>query len=174
MENQKSSLKQIAVNYGVLLALVSILTLVIMYVANMQKSWTLSIIGFAITIYLLFAAIKSYKQGNGGFLKLSDGLKVGLATALVAGLISAFYSYIHYSIINPEYIDLILNEAREQMESSSQGMTEEQKQQALSFTESFTTPFMLSTFSLIGSLFFGFIISLISALILRREEPIEM
>lgn len=174
MENQKSSLKQIAVNYGVLLALVSILSLVIMYVANIEKSWILSIVGFAVTIYLLFTAIKTFKQGNDGFLKLGDALKVGLATALIAGLISAFYSYVHYSIINPEYIDLVLNEAREQMESSGQSMTEEQKQQALSFTESFTTPFMLSTFSLIGSLFFGFIISLISGLILRKEEPIQM
>lgn len=174
MENQKSSLKQIAVNYGILLALVSVLTLVIMYVANIQKSWTLSIVGIAITIYLFFTAIKTFRQQNGGFLKLSDGLKLGLATAAIAGLISALYSYIHYTIINPEYIDMVINEAREQMETSGQGMTDEQKQQALSFTESFTTPFMLSTFSLIGSLFFGFIISLVSTLILRREEPIEM
>jgi len=174
MENQKTSLKQIATNYGLLLALVSILLLVVMYVANISQNWMLSTLGFIITIYLLFTAIKTYKNGNGGFLSLGEALKVGLATALIAGIVSALYSYIHYTFIYPEYVDVVINEAREQMASQSQGMTEEQMEQALSFTKSFTTPFMMSTFSLIGSLFFGFIISLVSGLILKRTDPNQM
>ncbi|MEX0997733.1 MAG: DUF4199 domain-containing protein [Flavobacteriaceae bacterium] len=174
MENQKSSLKQIATNYGLLLALVSILLLVVMYVANITQNWMLSTLGFIITIYLLFAAIKTYKNGNGGFLSLGEALKVGLATALIAGIVSALYSYIHYTLIYPEYIDTIISEAKDQMAEQSQGMTEEQMEQAIGFTESFTTPFMMSTFSLIGSLFFGFIISLVSGLILKKEDPNQM
>lgn len=174
MENQKSSLKQIAVNYGLLLALVSILLMVIMYVANIQKSWMLSIASMAITIYLLFSAIKAFRQGNGGFLKLGEALKIGLATAAIAGVVAGLYAYLHYSFVYPEYIEIIMDEARESMASQSQGMTEEQMNQALQFTEMFTTPFMMATFSLIGSLFFGFIISLFSGLILKRDNPNEM
>lgn len=174
MENQKNSLKQIAINYGLLLALVSILMMVIMFVMNITKNWTLSILSFAITIYLLFAAIKAYRTGNGGFLKLGEALKVGLATAAIAGVVSAIYAYLHYSFVYPEYIDIILDEAREGMAAQSQGMTEEQMEQALNFTKGFTTPFMMATFSLIGSLFFGFIISLFSGLILKRDNPNEM
>jgi hypothetical protein len=173
MENQNPSLKQIAVNYGLLLALVSILLMVTMYVTNIEKNWIMSILSMAITIFLLFSAIKAYRQGNGGFLKLSEGLKVGLATAAIAGVVAGFYAYLHYSFIYPEYIDIILDEAREGM-SQAEGMTEEQKEQALKFTEKFTTPFVMATISLIGSLFFGFIISLFSGLILKRDNPNEM
>lgn len=174
MENQKSSLKQIAINYGLLLALVSILVLVIMFVMNTTNNWVLSIASFAITIYLLFAAIKAYRTGNGGFLKLGEALKVGLATAAIAGVVAAVYAYLHYSFVYPEYINVIMDEARESMASQSQGMTEEQIEQALQFTKGFTSPFMMATFSLIGSLFFGFIISLFSGLILKRDNPNEM
>jgi hypothetical protein len=174
MENQNPSLKQIAINYGLLLALVSILLMVVMYVANIEKSWMISIVSMALTIFLLFSAIKAYRHGNGGFLKLGEGLKVGLATAAIAGVVAGLYAYLHYSFVYPEYIDIILEEAREGMASQSQGMTDEQVEQALQFTEMFTTPFMMATFSLIGSLFFGFIISLFSGLILKRDNPNEM
>lgn len=174
MENQKSSLKQIAFNYGLLLALVSILLLVVMYVANLTQNWMLSTLSFVITVFLLFSAIKAYRTGNHGFLSLGEALKVGLATALIAGIVSAIYAYIHYTYIHPEYIDVVVNEAREQMAEQGQGMTEEQMEQALGFTKSFTTPFMMATFSLIGSLFFGFIISLVSGLILKKENPNDM
>jgi len=173
MENKNLSLKQIAINYGLLLALVSILLMVIMYVTNIEKNWTISILSMAITIFLLFSAIKAYRQGNGGFLKLGEGLKVGLATAAIAGVVAGLYAYLHYSFVYPEYIDIIMDEARESM-SKSEGMTEEQREQALNFTKMFTTPFMMATFSLIGSLFFGFIISLFSGLILKRDNPNEM
>jgi hypothetical protein len=173
MENQNPSLKQIAINYGLLLALVSIVLLVIIYVTNIEKNLVMSIVSMALTIFLLFSAIKAYRQGNGGFLKLGEGLKVGLATAAIAGVVAGFYTYLHYSFVYPEYIDVILQEAQEGM-SKAEGMTEEQKEQALKFTEKFTTPFVMSTVSLIGNLFFGFIISLFSGLILKRDNPNEM
>ncbi len=174
MENQKTSLKQIATTYGMLLALLSILVLVVMYVGNIEKSWTISIISFGLTVLIFVYALKAYKQGNGYFLTLGEALKVGMATAAIAGVIAAVYSYIHYTFIYPEYIDTILDQARMEMSEQSQGMTEEQMEQALGFTESFTTPFMMSTFSLIGTLFFGFIISLVAGLIMKRERPAEM
>lgn len=174
MENQKTSLKQIATTYGALLALLSILMLVIMYVANIEKGWTISIVSFGLTILIFVYAIKTYKEANGHFLALGEALKVGMATAAIGGVIAAIYSYIHYSFIYPEYIDTILDQARMEMADQSQKMTEEQMEQALDFTKSLTSPFMMATISLIGTLFFGFIISLVAGLVMKRESPAEM
>ncbi|MEX2349356.1 MAG: DUF4199 domain-containing protein [Flavobacteriaceae bacterium] len=174
MENQKTSLKQIATTYGMLLALLSILVLVVMYVGNIEKSWTISIISFGLTVLIFVYALKAYKHGNGYYLTLGEALKVGMATAAIGGVVAAIYAYIHYTFIYPEYIDTILDQARMEMSEQSQGMTEEQMEQAIGFTESFTTPFMMATFSLIGTLFFGFIISLVAGLIMKRERPSEM
>lgn len=173
MENQKKSFKQIVTTYGLYLALVSILLLVVMYVTNTNQNWAISLVSFALTVLILVYAIKTFKQQNENYLSLGEGLKVGMATAAIAGLLAGVYAYLHYSFIYPEYIDTVLEEARMQMAEQSQGMTEEQMDQALGFTESFTTPFMMATFSLIGSLFFGFIISLITSLVMKKERPAE-
>ncbi|WP_339609741.1 DUF4199 domain-containing protein [uncultured Planktosalinus sp.] len=174
MENQKKSFKQIVTTHGLYLALVSILLLVVMYVTNTNQNWAISLVSFALTVLILVYAIKTFKQQNENYLSLGEGLKVGVATAAIAGVLAGVYAYLHYSFIYPEYIDTVIDEARMQMAEQSQGMTEEQMEQALGFTESFTTPFMMATFSLIGSLFFGFIISLIASLIMKRERPAEI
>lgn len=174
MENQKNSLKQIATTYGTLLALLSILVLVVMYVANIEKDWAIFIVNIGLTVLIFVYALKTYKQANGNFLSLGEALKVGLATAAIGGVIAAIYAYIHYTFIYPEYIDTILDEARMQMADQSQKMTEEQMEQALDFTKSLTSPFMMATISLIGTLFFGFIISLVAGLVMKRENPAKM
>lgn len=173
MENQKNPLKQIAVNYGLLLALVYILILVIIYVTNIEQNWVIGIVRVSITIFLLFTAIKAYREGNAGFLKLGEALKVGLATAAIAGIVAGLYAYLHYSFVYPEYIDIIMEEARQSV-SERDDLTEEQKMMGLELTKKLTSPFMMATISLIGSLFFGFIISLFSGLILKRDNPNEM
>lgn len=174
MENQKKSFKQIVTTYGIYLALVSVLLLVVMYVTNTNQNWVISIVSFALTVLILVYAIKTFKYQNQNYLTLGEGLKVGMATAAIAGVLAGVYAYLHYSFIYPEYIDTVLDEARMQMAEQSQGMTEEQMEQAIGFTESFTSPFMMATFSLIGSLFFGFIISLIASLVMKRERPAEI
>lgn len=174
MENQKISFKQIVTTHGVYLALVSIILLVIMYITNTTQNWVYSLGGFALTVLIMVYAIKTFKQHNENYLTLGEGLKVGMATAAIGGVLAAFYAYLHYSFIYPEYIDAVLEEARMQMAEQSQGMTDEQMDQAIGFTETFTSPFMMATFSLIGSLFFGFIISLFASLIMKRERPVEL
>lgn len=171
MENQNPSLKQIALNYGGLLALVSILMLVIMYVANIDQSWILSILGWIITIALFVQAIKTYRQSNGGFLSVGEAIKTGLAVAAVAGIITAIYTYVHYTYVYPEFIDAAVDTAREAMLKQNPDMPQDQMDMALSMTEKFTTPFVMATMSLIGNLFFGFIISIIAGLILQRRNP---
>ncbi len=173
MEKTSPSVKQIATNHGILLALLSILMLVIMYVANLEKNWALSIVSIALTILIFISAIKTFKVSNAGFLTVGDAIKVGLATAAIGGVISALYTYIHYTYVYPEFLQIILDTAREQVLKTNPDMSQEQIDMALSMTEKFSSPFMMATFSLIGSLFIGFIISIITGLIMQRKDSLS-
>ena len=170
MENESPSIKSIAYTYGIYLALVSIAGLVIMYVLTLQKSWTISIVSLALTTLILVYGIKAYKHANNGFLTLGNAIKVGLAIAVVGGLISAIYAYVHYSYIYPEFIEMTKDEAYEQMMAQNPNLTEEQAQGAMDIQSMFMNAGFFSLMSVLGSLFIGLIVSLIAGLIMKKDS----
>jgi len=169
MENS-TSVKSVAYPYGIVLAIYSIIVLVLLYAFNVdQENWVVGVLNAVVSITIFVLAIKKFKQNNNGFLSIKEALKVGLAVAVISGVIAAIYSYIHYSFVYPEFAEMKYDEAVLQM--SEQNMTESQQSQALEMTKMFISPWFFATMTLVSSLFFGFIISLITGLILKRENP---
>ena len=169
---ESTSIKPIAYSYGGFLALYSILVLVLIYVFNIaQDNWIVGSINFIITVIIFVMAIKAYKQKNGGFLSLKEAIKTGVAVGAVAGLITAIYAFIHYTFVYPEFSEMVYDQATIQM--SEQGLSDAQQEQALQITSFTTSPLFFATMSLISSLFFGFIISLIAGAIMKQRRPYE-
>lgn len=171
METQKSPLKQIAINYGMLLALLSIVVLVLMYVFNLEQDWKVSVVVSVVSIILFVKAIKTLKVEQQGYISVGEAIKVGLATAAISGIIGAIYTYLHYNFVYPEFIEIAIENARNQILEGNPDMPQEQYDMAIGMAEKFTSPGMMATFSLIGSLFFGFIISVITGLIIQNKRP---
>lgn len=170
MEHETPSIKPIAYTYGLYSALITIAVLIIMYVGNMDKSWTISIISISLSIAIYIYGIKAFKSANGNLLSLSQAIKVGLAIAVIGGVISAVYSYFHYEFIYPEFIDLQRATAEQQMIENNPNMSAEQIDQALGISNLFMNSTFFSLSSILGSLIFGLITSLIVGLIMRREH----
>ncbi|WP_299126955.1 DUF4199 domain-containing protein [uncultured Winogradskyella sp.] len=170
MEHQTAPVKPIAYTYGLYSALISIAVLVIMYVGNIDKSWILSGISFTLGVLILVYGIKAYKQSNSNILSVGQAIKVGLAIAVVGGLIAAIYSYVHYEYIYPEFIDIQKETAYNQMIENNPEMTDEQIEQAMSMSSMFMTPGFFSLMSIIGSLIFGLIVSVITGLIMKSDH----
>ncbi len=120
---------------------------------------------------IYYYGIKTYKENNGNYLSIKESIKVGLAMAVVGGLIGAVYAYLHYSFIQPEFIDAIREEAYNDMTSSNPNMRSEQLESATKMMNIFTSVFFLSTMTLIASMFFGLIISLITGAIMKKDNP---
>lgn len=173
METKKASVKKIAMNYGILLAIISIVLSVLAYVTNnhIDRPWWLSVIGILVTVLVIVYALKAFKKDNEGFMSLGEAIKVGLAISLISGIIVAIYNYIFATVIEPEYVTQVLDFTREKMITDNPEMTEEQLKMAVDMTGKFMTPVMMTAFAIIGSLFFGFIISLIAGLIMKQNRP---
>lgn len=169
MDIQKPSIKPIAYTYGLYLALLSILGLVILYVLNIEKSWIMSGISFVLTIIIYVYGIGTFKKQNGNSLSIKDALKVGLAMAVVSGIIAAIYTVIHYEFIQPEFIENIRENAYLEMAKQNPNMTEDQLATATKMTNMFTSKFFMATMYLVASLFFGFLISLVAGAIMKKE-----
>lgn len=168
---KSASVKNIALTYGVGLGLVEILKMVLTYVLNLGDSnFGLATAFIVLTILVYIFGLKEFRAKNDGFMQLKEALKTGMAIALIGGIIAGIYAYIHYSFIYPEFIEMT-RETSEKAMLETQNMGGEQLEQAKKISELFTSPFALATFNVIASLFFGFIISLVTGLILKKNNP---
>ncbi len=173
METQTASIKKIAVNYGVLLALLSIVLQVISYVldVHIDRPWWLTVLQLLISVSVIVYGIKAFKTGNAGFLKLSQALKVGLAISLIAGIIAVVFNYIFMNYIDPDFIQKTLDFSRETMIKDYPNMSQEQIESSLAISAKFMTPLIMSAIAILATLFFGFIISLVSGIIMKKNPP---
>jgi len=173
MEYQQASIKKIALNYGVLLALLSIVLQVISYVldAHIDRPWWLSVLQLLISVGIVAMGLKVYRTENSGFLTLGQALKVGVAISLIAGIIAIIFNYIFMNYIDPDFVQKTLEFSKEQMIEQNPNMTQEQMDMAMDMSARFMSPLWMSAFALLGTLFFGFIISLIAGLIMKRNPP---
>ncbi len=171
MNDSKSPFKSLAYNYGLYLALISILTAVLIYALNIDpKNIAISIVTTILTVVVYFLGLSALKKAQNGFLSLGEAIKLGLATAVVGGVIAAVYNYIHYSFIYPEFVDIIRENAMMEMQDRAVGARSAEIEQEMKMTEMFTSPLAMSLFQIVGSLIFGLIISLILGLIMKKTQ----
>ncbi len=175
MENteiEKKSSSKISLHYGIILGIVSVLISVAVYAMGMQyeQDWKMGSIGIIAMIAVIFIGIKKFKEFNGGYLTVGQAIKTGIGIALIGGIISVIYSYIFMTIIEPDFMTNTMAKAQEKMMEQNPNLTDEQVEQATAMMSKFSSPAITSAFSLIGSLFFGFIISLISGFI-QKNDP---
>ena len=173
MESQTATVKKIALPNGVLLALTTIVISVIVYVMGMtyEQPWWQSLLNFAAMLWFVIYGIKAYKKDNSGYLSLAEALKTGLAITLIAGVIGSIFTYLFTTIIEPDFVMNMLEASRVKMIEDNPEMTQEQMDMAMSISEKMMSPGILTAIGVIASLFFGFIISLISGLVLKNNRP---
>lgn len=172
METQKDAVKKIALNYGVLLALASISLQVISYVmdAHIDRPWWVSFLQLLISMAIIVLGLRAFKMGNEGYLSFWQSVKTGLAISIVAAIISVVFNYIFITFIDPDFIQKTLDFTREQMQEDG-NMSEEQIDMSMQMSAKFMSPWIMSAFSIIATMFFGFVISVLAGLALRRDRP---
>jgi len=157
--------------YGVILALISILISVILYVTgmltNQMASSILGLLSLVASIAVITLAIKSHRDNNqNGYITLGQGFGVGIITSLVSAVIGAIFTYILYKFIDPGLIEEIIAMTEERM--IDQGMPEDAVDSTMEMTKNFMSAEVFSLTSL-GGVCCGAVISLIAGLILKNE-----
>lgn len=172
-ELQKPKTSKHAINFGILLGVVSVAFSVILYVLNKQfeGGWFVGLISFAITTVIIGLAFSQFKKENHGWLSLSEALKLGLGAALIAGLISAIYQLVLTQVIDPEYMNKLADFQYQKMIETNPDMTQEQLDMSVNMMKKFSSPYIVFPVTIIMSLFFGFIISMILGLIMKKQPP---
>jgi hypothetical protein len=171
MEEKPRSVTKHAMYYGLITGAALIIFSLILYIANLHMNRTLGYISFLILIGgMVWGTLEYRKQSQNGFMTYGKAFTSCFMIALFAAILSAFYTFVFAEFIHPGFSQEILDKAREQMMSGGQQMTDEQIDQALTWTQRFTTPVMLAIWGLITYVAISAVISLIAAIVLKKED----
>jgi hypothetical protein len=173
MENSKANSKSTILNYGVLLGILSVVLGVVMYVTNayLDPNWVYGTIGFLIIVVVVVLGIKAFKKQNHNFLSLKEALKIALGITLIAGIISVIWQLILMNVLEPDYMNQVADIQRDQMTNRFPNMSESQVNDAMAMNAKFTSVWIIAAMALIGNLFLGLIIGLITGLIMKNKNP---
>ena len=171
MEDQQKPTNKIALNYGVYLGIASILISVILYALGKQheQDWKVGLLSFAVMATIITLGIKKYKEVNGGFMTLGQGLKTGVGIALIGGIISIVYTLIFITFIEPDSLEKGMELARQKM-MDNPNLSEEQVDAQMEMAKKFSGPGIIAAFGLLWTLFLGFVISIIGSAIMQKKE----
>ena len=173
MENQKVTTAKTALNYGLLLGGINVVYGLMLYFLDMhyQNETTTSLIGYAFLIGVILWGIMQFKKTNNGYLKLSEALKTGVGTALISGIVIAIYVVIMSQYLDPDFLDKTIEYQKQKMLQENPEISVENVNKIFDMQKEFSGPFITSGFIIIFNLFFGFIISLVVGLILKKSQP---
>ncbi|WP_224483290.1 DUF4199 domain-containing protein [Robertkochia aurantiaca] len=170
MENNQPKTSKYALNYGMLLGLISIVFFLILYFMDLhyQGGIPVLVVSLVIQLGVILAALRAFKTANGGYMSLAEGLKIGVGLCLIGGIIGIIFSQILANVIDPDMMQKQLEIARADM--ADRGLNQEQIEAQMEMAKKFQKPWIQAAFALIGSLFFGFILTLIPALVMKKSE----
>jgi hypothetical protein len=123
---------------------------------------------------LIFVAVKNYRdKQNGGVISFGKAFRIGLYITLIASAVYVLAWLVNYYYFDSDYLDKYNEYIIQKMksENASQVAIDKQIADTKEFMELYQNPFFngLLTFSEIFPV--GLIISLITALILKRKAP---
>ena len=162
------STTSVALRYGLLTGLVSIIFSLIQFMTHTDQS-PLRWLGLIISIVGITLAHKEFKQRGDGFMSYGQGLGIGTLLSLIAGLMSAVFFYVYVTAIDATFVDHIMEVQRQQMEAK--GLEEAQIDNAMEMSKPFMSPGVMSLFVILFSAFFGFIIALIVSAFTKNTRP---
>ena len=173
MVNQNSSLKSNIITYGIILGSISVVFQLMLFFLDMhyKNDSTAGIVALLITSGVIVYSFIVFKKNNEGFMTLSEALKIGLGVSLVSAIIGIIYTQLLVNVLDPDTMQKSLELSIDNMRAQNPEIPQEALETARSIQEKMSSPLIFTAVQIIFSLFFGFIISLIGGLIVKKSRP---
>jgi hypothetical protein len=171
MEAPATSASTISVGmrYGLLTGLISIIISFGLNIAHLEQSpakW----LSLVVMIGGIVLGQQAFRKLNGAFMSYGQGLGVGMVVAGVSAVLSAAFSYIYVTFIDPEMPARLLDKARADLEAQGK-LNDAQIDQAMHWTAMFMQGPALVAIALVGGIVMGLFVSLITAAVLKNPKP---
>tara|TARA_B100000795_G_C22699270_1_gene398952 strand:- start:353 stop:880 length:528 start_codon:yes stop_codon:yes gene_type:complete len=171
MENQANS-KSIILNNGLYYGLILILASLITYALGMHLDPTAGYINLGVLAFVLIGfpiiGMSKFKKDNNDFMSWGQGVKIGIGTVLIGTIISLLYQHVFTTFIEPEFYSQVELVTRNGLLDA--GLTEDQIDAQIEMQSKFQGTIIGDALGILFMTFIGFIISAITAAIIKKTE----
>lgn len=170
MEENQPKTGKYALNFGLLLGIVSVVFGVMLYSMDMHydQGWGVRGVQIALMIAAIMFGILQFKKANEGFLTISEALKLGAGISLVAAIIGIIYFYLLSNFIEPDFMDKMYEIGKQTAMENNPKLTEEQIDQGIEMQKGFA--WLTYPIILIFNILMGLIFGLIGGLIMKKQK----
>ena len=155
-------------NWGGILGLLLIAYSLVLYMLDANESSAAQWVSYGFIAAGVFLATKVKRDNQGGFISYGQGLGVGVGVAFFASVMVAFYTYIFFGFIDPDMLEEMILRTEDEM--YNQGLPDDQVEMAMNMTRKFMMPGPMAAMVVLTYTIVGFIISLITSAILKKED----
>ena len=163
------STSSVALRYGLLTGLVSIIISFVINVAHLEATpakWLASLV----LVAGIVLAQRFYKLHNAGYMSYGQGMGISMLLSLVVGVLSSIFTYVYVTVIDTDIINRIMEKTRSDMESRG-GISDEEIDRAMQMTTKFMTPGYMSVMVVVLSLLSGLLIGLVVSAFIKHSKP---
>jgi len=154
-------------NWGGILGLALIGISLVLYLLGMTEASWAQWVNYAVIAAIIYVGTQAKRTSQDGVLSYGQGLSAGVGIAFFGSVLVAFYTFVFFSFIDPDMLqDLIL---RMEDEMYNSGMPDAQVEMTMDMSKKFMQPGPMSAMVVLSYTFLGFIISLITSAILKKE-----
>ncbi len=170
---EQLSTKAIASKYGLIFVLIIIVYSILLefVISDIAARQNWGNIGFLFLMVVIIIACREFKRENNGFIRLVQGLNIGLLVGSIGGILNAVYNYLYLTFIDQSVIEYATDKAVQEM-AQNPNITDEQIEQGIEFLSTFIiNPFAISLMVFIFTILAAVIISLIVGAIMQKSDP---
>jgi hypothetical protein len=134
------------------------------------------VVGYAsmlVAFSFIFVAIKNYRDKyNNGLVTFGKALKIGISVAVIASTFYVITWALEYNFLLPDFMEHYSQHMVDELVKSgaTQQQINEQTAEMAGYSDMYKNPLLFALFTYMEILPVGLIVSLISALILKRNE----
>ena len=168
-QTEEVTTRSAGIRYGLVLGVVSILFFLLLMMFDVNIAGPARWISWVIYVVMIFLAHKYYKDNGSGFMAYGQGIGIAFWMALIGSLISSIFSYVYMKFVDAGFIDKMKEMQVEQFQE--RGMSDEQIDQAMKFSEMFMNPEVMLVMGIVGGIVSLVIVALLVTIFTQKKSP---
>jgi len=169
MADNKPSAFKSAMTSGMLLGIVLIVFSLIIYFLGLTGNKYISYVSILLMIAgVVYFQIQYRDKELGGQMSYGQAFGYAILMVLAASVLSTIFSFILIKFIDPGLIDKMLSMQEDAM--AKKGLSQDQIDMAMNMVKRMMTPTGIAIFGILGMMFWGALLSLITSAFTRKES----
>jgi hypothetical protein len=165
---QKVNVWKANLTNGLILGLTGVVYSLVMYFLDLTFNQVQGYVYMVVQIALLYFLMKSYRDNfMHGQITYGQSVGAGVVIILYSAILTAIFTYLLYTVIDSGLTEKQLAFVEEKM--MEKGIPQEAVDAGMAIQRKIMKPEIMAPFSILGSMFFGTILSLIVSIFIKKE-----